>query len=122
MAITIHDGAGIDRVIATRDVGGVHYQLLITDPMDTPLITLVNVGSSAAAALPTTPLTDRRFLLVQNLSSVIVWIGFSSGVTASNGIRLPPGGDFHGEYGPSVTVYGRAASGTTNDVRVFEAA
>ncbi len=81
------------------------------------LETAVTVGV-AAAKLPTTPLTGRKSLTIQNLSSNMLYIG-SSTVTAANGIRILPSGSMTIRVSDSVDIYG-IASGAGSDVRTLE--
>jgi hypothetical protein len=79
----------------------------------------VSVGSGAEVALPTSPLANRRRLIVQNRSgSVSAFLG-PTGVTSANGLELGPYAERVFELGPSVILYGRTSSGTA-DVRVLE--
>ena len=49
----------------------------------------LSVGSSAAKVLVANP--KRRSLIIQNITNVNVWVGYGTGLTALNGIRLRPG-------------------------------
>jgi hypothetical protein len=75
--------------------------------------------TTTPTALPTTPLENRRALIVYNNSSSTIYLGGSS-VTASNGLPLeassysPPF-----DAGAKMTLYGIVNSGTAN-VRVLE--
>lgn len=76
--------------------------------------TATKLGTGASGA----PLANRKRIRVQNLGSVVVYLG-PSGVTSSSGLRLAAGGNDEIELGPGVDLYGRTASGTA-DVRVME--
>lgn len=71
--------------------------------------------ANTATLLPTTALTGRKSLLVQNAGSSSIWIGAAT-VTASGattGIEVPKGGFIELEVGPAVSVYG-ISGGTVN--------
>jgi hypothetical protein len=82
------------------------------------LTTGVSVGTDATA-LPSTPLDNRRTLIIYNNSSATVYLG-GADVTTSNGLPIPAG-----SYSPAIDagvkmiIYGVVASGTA-DVRVLE--
>lgn len=70
--------------------------------------------AATATALPTTALSNRRSILVQNTGSANIFVG-SSTVTATGattGILVPKGGDITLEAGPAVVVYAITATGT----------
>lgn len=79
--------------------------------------------TTTATALPTTALSNRKSLMVQNVAGASVWIGSATVTTsgATGGIEVPKGGFIELECGPAVTVYAIAASGSQN-VRVLELA
>lgn len=115
MADTVQITAGSGTTIATDDVSGVHYQRvkLVDGTLDSStavtataggalnvqnaslagsvLATAVTVGTSAVA-LPASPLSGRRTLLVQSdiSNSAYIYVG-GSGVTSSTGIILTSG-------------------------------
>lgn len=66
----------------------------------------VSVTSTAAAA-PTSALANRKTLLLQNTSSVKMWVGSATVTTsgATAGIELPANGFMELEAGPAVPVY-----------------
>lgn len=71
--------------------------------------------ANTATLLPTTALTGRKSLLVQNAGNSSIWIGAAT-VTASGattGIEVPKGGFIELEVGPAVSVYG-ISGGTVN--------
>lgn len=75
--------------------------------------------TTSATALPTTPLSNRRRLVIQNNdSSVDMYIGDAS-VTTSTGMKIPPGWSQAIEAGPTNVIYGIVASGSIN-ARVLE--
>lgn len=77
----------------------------------------VTVGTSEAA-LPSSALSNRRRLIVQNRGTVAIYLG-PTGVTTSSGLEVLPNGVVVIELGPGVTVFGISGSAGQN-VRVFE--
>lgn len=77
----------------------------------------VSVGTTAVA-LPTTPLTGRSSVIVQNLGANPVYLG-DSAVTTANGLQVPSGQSVSLDLSDNVVLYGRAGTGT-NDVRILE--
>ena len=77
--------------------------------------------TTTATKLPTTPITGRKVVIMQNLCSTDVWLGKST-VTATGstrGLKLQPGASANFEAGPTIDGYGIVGSGTC-DVAVFE--
>lgn len=83
------------------------------------LSTKVTVGTSATE-IPTTPLSKRRGMLIQNISGNIIYLG-GSNVSTTNGFRLYPRVVHIGNYSDDVDVYGVVAAGT-EDIIAFEGA
>lgn len=78
--------------------------------------TVVNVGATATA-LPATSLADRYSMIVQNLGSVVVYIG-DANVTANEastgGYQLQKDGDSIAiDISDDIVLYGIIASGTS---------
>lgn len=91
-------------------------------PESTVLSTKVTVADTATL-LPATALTNRKKVMVQNISNSTTYLG-GSGVTASGatqGASLLKGDIYKEDLGPSALLYGIVASGT-NDVIVLECA
>lgn len=81
----------------------------------------VNVAvSDTEVALPTTALTNRKKIIVQNIGARSVFIG-KTGVLTTSGLRLSPGSNIELALGAAQTLYGIAETGVTCNVRVFEA-
>lgn len=76
--------------------------------------------TTTATALPTTALTGRRKIYIQNLDSQAIFLG-GSGVTTANGLRIAAGGVFEDEVGDDVALFAICATGTA-DVRILELA
>lgn len=83
-----------------------------------PLSAAISV-TDTAVALPTTPLTSRKRLQIQNVGSDPIEIGKST-ITYGTGLVIPKGATETIEAGPSATFYGIAASGKTVAVRILE--
>lgn len=111
----------------------VPVSLTSTTITGTPTVTSRKVAAAAltqaincatsATALPTTPLTNRTSVCVQNMGASVVYVGHSA-VTTANGIALAPasgttpGGSFCDDLG-SQPLYCIVASGTV-EVRLLE--
>jgi len=70
-------------------------------------------------ALPTSPLTGRKRLQIQNLGSDPIYIG-KTGVLVTSGLMIPKGATESLEAGPSAVYYGIAPTGKTVAVRILE--
>lgn len=77
-----------------------------------------------ATALPTTALSNRKVLMLQNVSSDPIWIGTATVTTtgATTGIRVDKNSFMELEVGPAVTVYGIAGTGNSCNTNVLEMA
>lgn len=97
-------------------------QLRVADFGNTAILQQqIAVLHTAATALPTSALANRKYLLVQNASAKSVWIGSSTVTTsgATAGIEVPKGSFLELEVGPSVTVYGIAET-ASSDCNILE--
>jgi hypothetical protein len=116
-------GAQIQRVKPTWGVDGSATDVSRTNPLPTSDATDGALTSSAvsvttsATALPASPASGRKRVLIQNLAAVAVYLG-SASVTTANGIELSPKATLTLPLGSAV-LYGRVATGTA-DVRVLE--
>lgn len=86
---------------------------------------VVSVGDTAVE-LASSPLSNRKRILIQNDGNKPVYLG-KSDVTADNtaatgGIKLNKGGTLELELGPNVSLYGINTSSNTSDVRILEIA
>lgn len=100
-----------------RDSGGkLLYGVEVTT---TILETAVSVGISAIK-LPTTPLSNRKTLTIQNLSANMLYIG-SSTVLTTTGLQIIPRGSITIRVEDNVDIYG-IASGAASDCRILEGA
>ena len=61
--------------------------------------------ASTAVTVATTALTDRKTILIQNIGTLPAYIGSSSGVTVSTGIRLSGGAAIELELAAGVDIY-----------------
>lgn len=78
------------------------------------------VGTSAVE-LASSPLANRKKIIVQNNGSKAIYLGGANTVTTSNGICIPKGASFELDWGPNVDLW--AISGTAGqDIRVMEVA
>jgi hypothetical protein len=81
---------------------------------------VISVGTTAVA-LPGTALTNRKSLMIQNLSSALVYVG-SATVTSSGstrGIQIGKGGFLTVDAGPAQAIFGIATS-ASSDVAIWE--
>lgn len=89
--------------------------------MTNALVSQVNVGTTAAPLL-STPLSQRKRILIQNVSSNrTAYLGHNGSVTASNGIRLSPGAAIELDVAPAVNLHA-IASAAGCDLRIMELA
>lgn len=75
--------------------------------------------TTTATKCPSTPLVGRKYIMIENVGSVIVYIGDST-VTAdtasTGGSQLEPGDVWREPFDHTVDIYGRVATGTCNIV------
>lgn len=79
--------------------------------------------AATATALPTSALSFRKSLMIQNGGTTSIWVG-SGTVTSSGtteGIEVPKNSFMELEVGPAVSVFGITSTGT-NNVKVLEMA
>ena len=76
-------------------------------------VSIVTLNGSGWTALPTTALSGRASILVQNQSGggLTVLINYSNAAPAGEGIQIPDGGFKGMSVKDNVIVYGRMASG-----------
>lgn len=147
MANNISINPGATTPVATDDIAGVHYQRVkITDGTEDSAIAMkVNADGSVsmkdigvnatvqffALALSTTivpvqtggsNLANRVFIHLQNDSDVAIEIHSNPAFTPGTGTLIPSGQTAGFSWGPGITVYARAASGTGKALRVIEMA
>lgn len=85
------------------------------------------VKGGVAAALPATPLANRKSVLIQNMGDTAIRVGASNvtlGVLATRGVVVPSGQSISLDVG-TVVVYGIAAAGgigANDEVNVLEIA
>lgn len=113
--------------LKVNDVGALWVQVannalpIVQQGMSNSAVTQVTVGASAVALL-SSPLSNRKRILVQNVSgNRTLYLGNSGSVTTSNGIRLSPGAAIELDAGPSINLHG-IANGSGCDVRILELA
>jgi hypothetical protein len=81
---------------------------------------VISVGTTAVA-LPTTALTNRKSLMIQNLSNALIYVG-SATVTSSGatrGIQIGKGGFLTVDAGPAQAIFG-IATAASSDVAIWE--
>ncbi len=91
--------------------------------------TAPNVGSKVTAAsvtatasqLVATPLAGRVNIMIQNLGTKSIFIGFSGSVTVANGLRVSVGAFLEMPFGKDLPIFAISESGT-QDVRIVEIA
>jgi len=82
----------------------------------------LSVGTSAVEAkVGASALTDRATLTIYNNSNSVIYWGYTSGVTSSNGTPILKREFLTFEVGPSTSIFLIAAS-AGNDVRITESA
>lgn len=94
--------------------------LVFEAPNASILATAVSVVDTATA-LPTSALSGRSRIQIQNLGSDPIYVG-SSAVTTSSGLMISKGATESLEAGSSIAIYGIAAAGKTVACRVLELA
>lgn len=109
-------GDGTDLLAVNAD-GSLNVAATLAAPGTAIKPTAVTVGTSAVA-LPTTALTGRKKLYVQNRGAQSIFLG-DSGVTTSSGIEVSKFSTWSDDVGAGVSMY--AISGSAGmDVRVLE--
>lgn len=147
MADNIGSTPGIGATVATDEVGGVHYQIVkLAD--GTPdgtnkakvdsggALRVMDAGVNTAVqffalSLSTTivavqtggvNLANRVFLHMQNDSDVAIEFHSNPAFTPGTGTIIPSGQTAGFSFGPGITIYARAASGSGKVLRVIEMA
>lgn len=77
--------------------------------------------TNAASQIDATALANRKAITIQNLGKKDIFIGFSAGVTSSNGTKIPRGASAEFDWSDNIDVYAITDSGTA-DVRLLETA
>lgn len=78
------------------------------------------VGTSAVE-LASSPLANRKKIIVQNNGDKAIYLGGANTVTTANGICIPKGASFELDWGPSVDLWAISSS-AGQDVRIMEVA
>jgi len=113
--------AGSGTTIATDEINGVHFQKVFAMAGNTAIaIAGLTVTGNGELALPSSPLADRKRVILQNRSTIHPLYLGPTGVTYSTGLEILPGAIATLELGPAVTLYGLSEAGGTCNVRVFE--
>lgn len=69
---------------------------------------VITVATVTAAAIPASPLANRKSILVQNLSDKVIYVGSSTTTAdqaATGGYEIPNGGEREFLYGPNTVLY-----------------
>lgn len=76
--------------------------------------------TNTESELMSTPLTGRLSLLIQNLGDKDVYVKEATGVSSSNGLKIPKGGYFEANLDAGANLFAITASGTNTAVRCIE--
>lgn len=82
-------------------------------------VTAVGV-TNTAAELGATPQAGRKKMLIQNLSSVSVYVGPANTVTTANGFEIPKDSAFEFELGENLDIWAIAATAGPHNIRYLE--
>lgn len=121
-----HTGASFDsvRIGNGTTLAGVsaNTDLKVVDRADVAMVnSAVTVDTTVGGvALVASALAERKDILIQNLDNKAIYVGVS-GVSTSNGIRIPAKSSMTLDLGPNIDIFAIAPSGTA-DVRVLELA
>lgn len=77
-------------------------------------ITLVTINDSTWSALPTTALTNRNAICIQNRSGQEIKINYDNTVVGYVGVVLPDKGERYYDISDSIVIYAKSSSGTAN--------
>lgn len=75
-------------------------------------VTEVTLNSSTWTALPTTALTDRNAMSIQNRSGIEIKINYSNAISGYVGIVIPDSGERFYDITDAIVIYAKSASGT----------
>lgn len=105
-------GDGTDFLAVNTD-GSINVSAAALDTVANDTIT---VGTTEVLLVASSPVANRRYLLIQNNASNPIYVG-ATGVTTSNGVIIPKNGNL--AVDASAGVYAIAAQ-AGNNVRIFE--
>lgn len=94
-------------------------ELRVNDKVETSTLQQIVSVATTATKLPTTPLANRKSLMVQNVAAKKIYLGsatVTADETATGGLQLNQGAFYEGDISSSVDIYGIVASGTANAV------
>lgn len=95
-------------------------RLYMNETHQTMAHSAVSVGNTATD-LVGTDLSNRKTVLLQNISNTDMYFGSSASVTTANGILLPKGASVELKAGAAINLHGITAAGTAS-IRVLELA
>lgn len=113
-SVRLGDGTTLSNVTADG------YLYAYTAPNSAAQSSTATVGTSAVE-LASTPLANRKRIIVQNLGTKSIFLGHSSAVTTASGIEIARGASFELEWGANVDLFAISAN-AGQDVRVMEVA
>lgn len=114
-SVRLGDGTTLAGVSASTD-------LKVVDRADVAMAnSAISIDDTAGGTnLVSSALTERKEITIQNLDNKAVFVG-TTGVTTSNGLRIPAKSSMTIKLGPNVSIFGITGSGTA-DIRILELA
>jgi len=109
-------GDGTD-FLAINAAGAASVVFGSTATMNTEAVTV----TTTATAFPTTPLTDRRFLNIQNLNDEDIFLVESGATAKAQGTLIPKNSSLFMEIGAGIDAF-LISDSSTSDVRILELA
>lgn len=106
-------------LIPNMTLGSIEMARWVHHPLTAvPTAVIVNCGTSAVK-LPTTALSGRRTLVIQNIGTAAIFLG-ASGVLTTTGFKLDAGAYWVFNVGDDIDIYGICGSALTANVCVME--
>lgn len=96
-------------------------KLMVVDAPNAGFKASAATVTGVAAELAATPLSGRVRIMIQNLGSKAIYLGFDNTVSASNGLRVSPGAFLEMPFGASLDLWAVSESGS-QDIRIVEIA
>jgi hypothetical protein len=75
-------------------------------------VTEVTINSASWTALPSTPLTDRNAIGIQNLSGQDIKVNFDSGIAGFVGMVIADGSERTYDITDNIVIYAKSSSGS----------
>jgi len=114
-SVTAHQGGSWT---VTANAGTGTFTVSDAALANTALAHAASSTTSTAAQIPTSNLSARKYLFVQNLGNRSIFLGGAS-VTTANGLRLSPGSVLEARIGAAVNLFSVTDSGS-QDTRTLE--